>query len=147
MKHCPCCKTDKPLSEYTKKGVDKLQSYCKPCARQKTNEYRRTKYSPDKKRASDLKFKYGITPEDYNRMFTAQGGCCFICERHQSEFKRKLAVDHCHKTHKVRGLLCDNCNTALGKLDDNIERLTRAISYLRKEDEDGLQSLSHSGMV
>lgn len=74
---------------------------------------------------------YNIDLEDYNRMFTEQEGCCGICKRHQSEFKTALCVDHCHTTGKVRELLCDNCNTAIGKLG-SIEALEEAINYFKK---------------
>ena len=133
MKLCPHCGTEKTLDSFTKKGTDKYQSYCKPCARIKTNEWRRAKYSPERKREADLKHKYGITTDDYNQMFADQKGCCAICLEHQSTFKRKLAVDHCHTTGKVRGLLCDNCNTAIGKLNDDLERIARAASYIRTQ--------------
>lgn len=76
---------------------------------------------------------YGITAEEYEVMFTEQGGRCAICERHQLEFRRRLCVDHCHKTGKVRGLLCDNCNHGIGLFKDNSERMFRAIKYLSAE--------------
>lgn len=59
-------------------------------------------------------YKYGITQEDYDRMFDNQKGCCAICGIHQSKLKQKLHVDHCHNTGKVRKLLCRNCNIHLG---------------------------------
>lgn len=57
---------------------------------------------------------YGITLEKYNELFTQQEGCCAICKKHQINFKRQLAVDHCHTTGIVRKLLCGSCNTHLG---------------------------------
>lgn len=54
--------------------------------------------------------KYGITQADYDRMLSEQFHCCKICGKHQSLFKRKFAVDHCHQTLRVRGLLCFRCN-------------------------------------
>jgi len=54
--------------------------------------------------------KYGITEADYERMYTAQNGCCAICKKHSSNFKRRLNIDHNHKTGQVRGLLCYRCN-------------------------------------
>jgi hypothetical protein len=80
---------------------------------------------------------YNLTLEDYNKMFEEQHGCCAICGRHQSEFKRSLAIDHNHITYKVRGLLCNNCNRAIGLLQVDelgIELLVSAISYLRNND-------------
>ena len=61
-----------------------------------------------------LKYEYGITLDDYNKMFNEQEGKCAICQRHQNELKKILYVDHDHKTGEVRGLLCKNCNVALG---------------------------------
>ena len=79
-----------------------------------------------------MKNTYGISLQDYNRMFAEQEGCCAICHTHQSQFKRAFAVDHCHDTGKVRALLCLNCNTGIGKFNDNTEFLRMAIDYLEK---------------
>ena len=86
----------------------------------------------------DLRKQYGITLEDYYKMLEEQNHVCAICGRaeyatdHRSGLPRALAVDHCHETGKVRGLLCTNCNRGLGKFNDNIERLANAIKYLSK---------------
>jgi hypothetical protein len=61
-----------------------------------------------------LKKHYGITIDIYNQMFEDQKGYCAMCGTHQSEFKRKLSVDHNHTTGKIRGLLCTGCNISLG---------------------------------
>lgn len=58
--------------------------------------------------------RYNISNKEYNELFEKQTGCCLICDRHQNNFKIRLAVDHNHKTGKVRGLLCSKCNTTLG---------------------------------
>ena len=87
-------------------------------------------------RRTNLRKKYGITPEIYDQMYADQEGRCKICSRHSTEFKRQLAVDHCHTTGKVRGLLCSNCNTAIGKLNDDPELFARAVSYLRSQDQE-----------
>ncbi len=75
---------------------------------------------------------YGLTKEQYNITYNYQKGCCAICKRHQSEFKRVLAVDHNHTTGTVRGLLCNNCNSALGLYQEKISTLKGAIAYLKK---------------
>ena len=75
-----------------------------------------------------LKQVFGITLEDYNKLLSEQGGVCKICLGKDSD--RMLAVDHCHTAGKIRGLLCQKCNRAIGQLDDSIERLKRAIIYL-----------------
>lgn len=61
-----------------------------------------------------LKRLYGITLDDYNKMFATQNGCCIICGQHQTKKERSLAVDHDHLTGNVRALLCGGCNTQLG---------------------------------
>jgi hypothetical protein len=73
---------------------------------------------------------YGLTGSQYNTLFLFQQGFCKICGKHQNEFKHALAVDHCHKTNKVRGLLCGNCNTGIGQLKDDVRLLQSAIDYL-----------------
>ncbi len=76
---------------------------------------------------------YGITLEDYNRMFAEQNGCCAICGKHQTELDRTLAVDHCHKSGKVRKLLCIKCNAVLGLVNDNIDLLEELILYVKTQ--------------
>ena len=71
-----------------------------------------------------------ITPAEYKSLLAKQGGVCAICQRRPKTIK--LAVDHDHLTGKVRGLLCGNCNTSLGKLGDTEETLAVACRYLRK---------------
>ena len=75
---------------------------------------------------------YGITIEQYNELFIKQNGCCRICNRHQSEFKRSLAVDHDHKTNKIRGLLCHHCNRGLGDFFEDISIMESAITYIKE---------------
>jgi len=83
----------------------------------------------------NLKKKYKLTEEDYNNLLVKQGNVCKICGKAETHtFKGKvinLAVDHCHKTGKVRGLLCYSCNTALGKFEDDVNFLQKAIEYLK----------------
>lgn len=77
-----------------------------------------------------LKVNYGISSSEYNIYFVEQDGCCKICGKHQVEFKKKLNVDHDHKTGKIRGLLCATCNMGLGMFKDKVELLKKAILYL-----------------
>ena len=76
---------------------------------------------------------YGLTPEGFKILHEKQRGLCAICERPQTSNCRKqqLNIDHCHKTRKVRGLLCDKCNIAIGLLGDDVKLLRSAIRYLR----------------
>jgi hypothetical protein len=95
-------------------------------------DYNNNRYCPIKNKDNKLKKAYGISLEEYNKMFDEQNGCCAICGDHQSSMTRSLSVDHCHKTGTIRGLLCKNCNTSLGQFKDSIELLLKAIEYLRK---------------
>jgi hypothetical protein len=80
---------------------------------------------------------FGITKDDYNTLLESQNGTCAICQQPETAVNQwgtiKLAVDHCHKTGKVRGLLCRNCNTSIGKLKESTEILQRAINYLNRD--------------
>ncbi len=67
---------------------------------------------------------------DYDRCYQIQQGSCGICKKHQTEFKKVLAVDHDHTTGIVRGLLCELCNHLLGCAKDNKDILGQAILYL-----------------
>ena len=86
-----------------------------------------------------LKKKYGIDCDQYEKMLAAQHGKCPICRRRPGEIrilesglieKISLHVDHCHLTGKLRGLLCGKCNRAIGLLGDDIFAMQRAIEYL-----------------
>lgn len=72
-----------------------------------------------------------MTVEEYDALRVKQNFRCAICLRHESEFKRRLAVDHDHETKQNRGLLCANCNPGLGKFKEDPSLLERAASYLR----------------
>lgn len=73
---------------------------------------------------------YGLTAEEYWLIYAAQGGVCYICRRANGARKR-LSVDHDHKTGFIRGLLCAPCNRdVIGHLRDDVEALQRAIDYL-----------------
>ena len=87
-------------------------------------------YTDDYKRNAKFIYRYGITLNDYNNLFAKQNGCCAICNKHQIEFKQNLSLDHCHKTNNIRGLLCKNCNSGLGKFKDSCSLLNEAKSYL-----------------
>lgn len=94
---------------------------------QLTSEWK--KDNPNKARSIRLKSLYNITLEEYNRILDDQNGVCGICQGSCSTGKQ-LAVDHCHETDVVRGLLCLSCNTSLGGFKDSIKLLNAAIEYL-----------------
>ena len=75
--------------------------------------------------------QYGISLDTYNKILEHQGGGCAICGTPPNG--RSLAVDHCHETSKVRGLLCSDCNTSIGKLGDTAENVQRAVRYLSQD--------------
>jgi hypothetical protein len=77
-----------------------------------------------------LRKKYSLSVEDYERLLTQQGGRCAICEGKNKT--RRLAVDHCHVSGKVRALLCSKCNSGIGQFDESRDLLLKAISYLEK---------------
>lgn len=77
-----------------------------------------------------IKKRYGISKDDYAALLVRQHNKCAICHTPETSLKRRLGVDHCHKTGKIRGLLCDKCNSMLGHANDSIEFLQRGIEYL-----------------
>ena len=84
-----------------------------------------------------LKYRYGITIEQYEAMVEEQGNRCYICDKHRDEQRWELAVDHCHITGEVRKLLCVRCNALLGEIREfRDDRLTRMFNYV-KEHSDG----------
>ena len=86
-----------------------------------------------KSKYTHIKRIYGLSKEQFFEMMKNQNDCCAICFVHKEEqFYKTLAIDHCHKTGRVRGLLCSNCNTALGLFKDNKDSLQRAIQYLQQ---------------
>jgi hypothetical protein len=94
------------------------------------------KIRPEGYRATRIQRAYGITSRDYEEMLLSQDGVCAICNKAETaKMKGKvmnLAIDHCHTTGKVRGLLCINCNKGMGHLRDDPEILSAAIEYLKK---------------
>ena len=141
MKTCPRCKETKPYNEFykAKERKDGYRSTCKACCfLQHRDWYRksstkRRQQTKDEIRASNLKKKYGITIEEYEELVQAQNSTCAICGT--DDPGRRLAnwaIDHCHETGKVRGLLCHQCNMGLGSFKDNGYILVNAIKYLLK---------------
>jgi hypothetical protein len=113
-KYCRRCREIKPHSEWDRncRASDSLSTRCKAC---RTIEGR----------AGHLKRKYGITEAERDEMIASQMGVCPICLSAPAAH-----VDHCHTTGRVRGVLCFNCNSALGKLRDDTDAMRRATAYL-----------------
>ena len=97
---------------------------------QKCSEYKPPNYTGLEKRDIIIRKQYGITLEEYNNMLEAQDYKCAICGNEDEIEGRRLAIDHCHSTGNVRGLLCGKCNRGLGLFYDNQELLKQAIQYL-----------------
>lgn len=105
---------------------------CKRCNYNYTKQRRASRKreeTPEQNRKWSLKSKFGITVEQYDATLEKQNGVCAICNK-TCRTGRRLAVDHCHKTGKVRGLLCAECNNGIGKLNDDPDLLRKAIKYL-----------------
>lgn len=77
-----------------------------------------------------IRRQYGISMDDFNKLINIQNSSCAICSKPIEALRRRMNIDHCHETNKVRGILCTGCNTGLGHLGDNIDGLKKAIAYL-----------------
>lgn len=76
----------------------------------------------------DIKYRYGLTKDDFMSLHEKQGGKCAICGQ-----PRRLMVDHCHTSGRVRGLLCAKCNTAIGYLGEDPGVMANAINYIKEQ--------------
>lgn len=136
MKICPVCETE----FIPKSPRHQKQKHCSvKCCRkfyarnnpekikQSREKYRQN--NPEASFIANLKHKYGLTVEEHQALFKKAEYSCMICKQPRN----KLCVDHNHETGKVRGILCHNCNAALGLLDENIEVIKTMIKYLEEE--------------
>ena len=159
-KNCTDCGDYLPLSKFRKDKhrVDGRMNKCANCKakeekrnsiknpeiRKRINDKRvdnRKKYYSDedrklKYRNAQLIKAFNITLDQYNQILVSQDNVCYICRRDETSVRnRSLAVDHNHQTGKIRGLLCSNCNRALGLFKDNKNLLLAAAKYLEDKDE------------
>lgn len=134
---CKACSKEASL-KWKREHLDRHRSYARRRRIEKphlvkANLLRWRTANPDRckhlGRKSRLK-KYGLSVGGYDDLLTTQGGKCAVCRVPASLCKRRLAVDHCHATGRVRGLLCPNCNNGLGRFKDSAERLRAAAAYL-----------------
>lgn len=153
-KLCKTCNKHLPLSEMKRHGKNsdgsiRYDPICKHCVKltaydsRYQKDYRQRRKQDGKTHDSEyarnarLKTQYGITAKQYDEMSEQQNHVCAICGCSETSLGtntnkvRKLAVDHCHQSGKVRGLLCMSCNTALGKFKDSEQLLINAIKYLK----------------
>jgi hypothetical protein len=141
-KKCIDCRQDLPLSSFSKSGKY-LRSYCRQCSNKRCQQYgvanRERRNARLRKwrrrnviaaRAKDLRArlmkKYSLTPDAVEVMRKRQKGRCLIC----LTVTTMLVVDHCHKTERVRGLLCRSCNTFLGRVEANPKIMARMKRYV-----------------
>lgn len=117
---------DKKTLEWRRKNKERVYARSNELKR----ERRKRGDMQEKEKNRKLKKKYGITIEDYKKMVLAQDNLCAICGSNSD--KKSLHVDHCHKTGKVRELLCARCNTTLGRLNDDINLIKKMSLYLQR---------------
>ncbi len=136
MKACNLCKKELALDQFhkNKRNQDGLNNRCKKC----TVKYNRDRYRNNASvrlkvsnygKANRLKLRlnrYGIDESVYNSLIEKQNGVCAICKK-----AAYLYIDHDHASGIVRGMLCLQCNTALGNFNDDKRLLQEAIKYLR----------------
>lgn len=154
---CTKCGQRKPTRQFRLRAGKPI-SCCKPCesqlasARQRRNtvghraavsrygqKIKGTQFAQRGNRIRHLS-RYGLSVADYDRMLTAQKGRCAICDRKKLTARsRRLAVDHCHKSGRVRGLLCLACNSALGLLSESAERCEAMARYIRETTRSGIE--------
>jgi hypothetical protein len=140
---CSSFKLDKVLSEnFYKQSPSRSHcssgylNRCKDCVLKYNRKIASKPTYKENVWANKLKYRYGIIAEDYNVLLKNQNYSCGICKTKDPSSKRKgnskFHVDHCHLTGKVRGLLCNSCNTAIGHLNDDETNLIAALRYLRR---------------
>ena len=130
-KRCSKCKKWLLFSQFNKDSYRNhgLSCTCKKCSNErlrKDREQDREKWIKYN-RKSNLKMRYGLQQNEFLQISKKQKGKCLICKKKT----KRLCIDHNHKTGKVRGLLCQNCNAALGMVDENVVILKDMIRYLK----------------
>jgi hypothetical protein len=132
VKHCNGCSTSKDKSEFWKS-----QSLCIVCTKDRQKS-RWNSRSPKKRLEQHLKYKYGVTHQEFISAWTDQSGKCSICFDELPDLmqyanrRRGYAIDHNHETGKFRGILCLRCNSLLGMAKESSRILASAIGYLEK---------------
>lgn len=151
-KKCTKCNLEKDFSEFNKMKHGKfgLRAACKLCQNEefkeyyvknksfvnaKNQEWERTPKGKLAKRFYYIKKMYGLTKDEWLALLEKQNNKCKICDTYSDDLGF-FHTDHDHKTGKVRGLLCKNCNTVLGHAKDDITILKEAISYLKQQNKE-----------
>jgi hypothetical protein len=141
MKRSEYCGKCGSLKTTLKNGA----SRCVPCHQRHAREYYRTsEYRRARQRQHYVFRRYGIHMEQLERLLDEQNGCCAICKQYwrscvpakhtpyEAIFLHHLCIDHDHLTQRVRGLLCNSCNAAIGFFEEDETRLANAVLYLRR---------------
>lgn len=121
----------------TKKTGEKNSKYkiCNICGKSKSIIFFGAKRSDCSicQRSRKLFNYYGINSDEYERLLLEQNNKCACCLSSNAKNRHnRFVVDHCHDTGKVRGLLCDKCNTGIGSLSDSLEGILQAVAYLKR---------------
>ncbi len=140
MKFCAKCNKSKSVDRFglNLNTKSKLNTWCRECTNTDKRNKRRTLMEniplvqSHKGSMASLYWSYKLTESDFQDMMNAQKGCCAICDIDFGILSRRAAVDHNHSTGKVRGLLCDSCNTLIGKLEKLPHLLQNVNKYLNK---------------
>ncbi len=136
-KRCGVCHEWKSISEFSTNGKKRHRWLCKECEAYRHREERAI--SPSRFKDTALRRIYGLTLAQYNAMLDAQGGVCKSCGKPETAIDKRdgkllyLAVDHCHRTGVIRGLLCRGCNAALGQLQEDPERMRALAAYIERD--------------
>lgn len=133
MKKCSMCRKAKVLAEFSQAHTRAggYHGYCKSCNKERNRRWRQANPERSSRTSfkSALKFNYGLTLEQYTELLQSQAGVCAICRTPNRDGKR-LAVDHNHETGKIRGLLCQGCNFAIGHLKEDPQLFDAAKEYV-----------------
>lgn len=148
-KICGKCSHKKKIAEFynSYRTKDKKDVWCKRCKNTYNDNYRKTsdkhRHYLEKRRKTSaykeyqkrkiLEIKFGLTLEKYLTMLRSQNESCKICSKTNPNGD-SLAVDHCHDTGRIRGLLCNKCNVGLGCFNDKTDLLQRSINYLNEQE-------------
>lgn len=138
MRKCNRCGLEQELSEFYKHSAMRSGrlNTCRTCTKEASKKWRdenRDRFVELRWRR-ELQSKYGITADDYWRMYNEQGGVCAACGSDSPgiRYKRVFTVDHCHVSGRVRGLLCGGCNMALGQMCEDPEKIRGLAAYAER---------------
>lgn len=152
---CRYCQQEKPLEQFIKwrgrcescRKEERKLSYVrmretKPEIWERHVERENLRYAKNKEkiRAKRRLATYGISQEEFEQMLLKQNGVCFICKNKETKpsnagGNKNLSVDHCHKTGRVRSLLCQRCNTVVGLLEESADLCQETMRYIKEQNE------------